>query len=188
VELQGRYNDIRKQGLGLVAISYDSAETLKKFADSRGIRFPLVADPGSAIIRPYGLLNEQQDPTTKAHGVPHPGTLILDPRGVVKARFFEAAYRERYTGAAILATQGVDPDSTPVTARTDHLTVSGSISDASVAPGERISIIANVTPNARVHVYAPGRHGYRVVRLVVDPQPWLRAHDATYPSPGIRQR
>ena len=36
-----------------------------------------------------------------------------------------------------------------------------------------------------MHVYAPGKHGYRVVRLTVEPQPWLRAHDTRYPPPEI---
>jgi peroxiredoxin len=62
VELQGRYDEIRKQGLGLVAISYNSPETLRKFAVSRGITYALISDPGSAIIKRYGILNERQDP------------------------------------------------------------------------------------------------------------------------------
>ena len=57
VELQSRYAEITKQGLGLIAISYDAADTQKKFADSRGITFPLISDTGSAIIKRYGLLN-----------------------------------------------------------------------------------------------------------------------------------
>jgi peroxiredoxin len=46
------------QGLRLVAISYDSPDTLRKFADSRGIAFPLISDSGSAIIKRYWLFNE----------------------------------------------------------------------------------------------------------------------------------
>ena len=115
MELQGRYDDIRKQGLGLIAISYDSPETLKKFADSRGITFPLMSDPGSAIIKRYGMFNEQQEPRTRSYGIPHPGTFIVDRKGVVMARFFEDAYQERYTAATILATQGSDPAGASVT-------------------------------------------------------------------------
>jgi hypothetical protein len=181
VELQGRYEEIRKQGLGLIAISYDSPETLKKFADSRGISFPLISDAGSAIIRRFGILNEQQQPGTPSYGIPHPGTFIVDRAGVVTARFFEDAYQERYTAAAILAAQGRNPSGAPITARTNHLSVSASISDATVAPGERVSIVVVVTPRPAMHVYAPGKHDYRVVRLTVDPQPWLRAHDTRYP-------
>ena len=185
MELQGRYEEIRKQGLGLIAISYDSPETLKKFADSRGISFPLISDSGSAIIRRFGILNEQQQPGTPSYGIPHPGTFIVDRRGVVTARFFEDAYQERYTAAAILAAQGSNPSGVPITAQTNHLSISASISDATVAPGERVSIVVVVTPRPAMHVYAPGKHDYRFVRLTVDPRPWLRAHDTRYPPSEI---
>ena len=65
MELQGRYDDIKRQGLGLVSITYDPPETLKKFADSRGITFPLISDPGSATIKRYGLFNDTVDPQTR---------------------------------------------------------------------------------------------------------------------------
>jgi len=181
VELQGRYADIQKQGLGLVSILYDPPETLKTFADSRGISFPLVSDPGSAIIRRFGLLNETVDRKTRAWGIPHPGTFIVTPKGVVTARFFEDAYQERYTAATILAAQGVVPGGTPVTATTSHLSLSATISDSTAAPGQRLSMVAQVTPRPNMHLYAPGRHDYQVVQLTIDPQPWLRAHDTAYP-------
>lgn len=185
MELQGRYNEIRQQGLGLIAVSYDPPQTLKNFADSRGITFPLVADPGSAIIRRYSLLNEQQDPSTRFYGIPHPGTFIVDRNGVVTGRFFEDAYQERYTTATILAAQGVTPTGAAVTHRTNHVTVSASITDAAVAPGARISVVTEVTPSRSMHLYAPGKHDYQVVRLVIAPQPWLRAHETTYPPSEI---
>ena len=185
MQLQGRYDDIRKQGLGLIAISYDSPETLKKFADSRGITFPLVSDSGSAVIKGFGILNQQQEPGTRSYGIPHPGTFIVDRQGVVTARFFEDAYQERYTAAAILATQGTNPGGAAVSADTAHLSMRATISDATVAPGERISIVVTVTPRSNMHVYAPGKHDYRVVRVNIDPQPWLRAHDTRYPPPEI---
>jgi hypothetical protein len=163
-----------------VAISYDSPETLKKFADSRGIRFPLISDPGSAIIKRYGILNEQQEAGTRSFGIPHPGTFIVDRDGVVTARFFEDAYQERYTAAAILTAQGTNPRGAVQTAQTDHLNMTASISDETVAPGERISIVIVVTPRPTMHVYAPGKHDYRVVRPSVDPQSWLRVHEPRY--------
>ena len=106
MELQSRYADITRQGLGLIAISYDSPETLKKFADSRGITFPLISDTGSAIIKRYGLLNDTVDPKSRTYGIPHPGTFIVDRKGVVVSRFFEDAYQERYTAATILSSLG----------------------------------------------------------------------------------
>ena len=53
------------------------------------------------------------------------------------------------------------------------------------APGERLSIVVNVTPRRTMHLYAPGKHDYQVVQLTIDPQPWLRAHDTVYPPSEI---
>lgn len=185
MELQDRYEDITRQGLGLVAISYDSAETLKTFADSRRITFPLISDPGSAIIRRYGILNTQSDPQSRSYGIPHPGTFVVDRAGVVTARFFEDAYQERYTAATILAARGAAPAGQPVSADTAHLTMRASVSDVSVAPGQRIAIVVEVTPRPRMHLYAPGKHDYQVVRLALDARPWIRPHETTYPASEI---
>ena len=181
MELQSRYADITKQGLGLIAISYDSPETLKKFTASRSITFPLIADAGSAIIKEYGLLNQGADPKSSTYGIPHPGTFILDRKGVVVSRFFEDAYQERYTAATILKTLGAAVGGGGVPASTPHLTVTASISDTTAAPGKRMSISLAVTPRRGMHLYAPGKHTYRVVQLTLDPQPWLRTHPTSYP-------
>lgn len=184
MELQRRYEDIRRQGLGLIAVSYDSPATLKAFSDSRKIAFPLISDPGSAMIRRYGLLNETVDPKSSTYGIPHPGTFIVDRRGRVVSRFFEDAYQERYTVAAMLP--GIDRAGSPTMKATSaHLSVTASVSDAVAAPGKRLTIAADISPVKGVHLYAPGKHTYRVVRLVVDPQPWLKLHETVYPPSEI---
>jgi AhpC/TSA family/Disulphide bond corrector protein DsbC len=185
VELQSRYADITKQGLGLIAISYDAPETHKKFAESRGITFPLISDAGSTIIKRYGLLNETVDPKSRTYGIPHPGTFIVDRKGVVVSRFFEDAYQERYTAATILSSIGSAIGGGTLTAETSHLSMTASISDMAAAPGERLAIIVNVTPRRGMHLYAPGKHDYQVVRLTLDPQPWLRAQNTIYPASEI---
>ena len=185
MELQSRYEDIKQQGLTLVAISYDAPETLKAFTASRGITFPLVSDPGSAIIKRYGLLNETMDPKSKFYGVPHPGTFIVDRQGMVVSRFFEQAYQERFTTGTILAAQGVDLPAGAMTASTSHLSLTASISDSVAAPGSRMAIVVNVTPRPTMHLYAPGKHDYQVVQLTIDPQPWLRPQATAYPSSEI---
>ena len=185
MELQSRYADITRQGLGLIAISYDTPETLKKFSDSRGITFPMISDHGSAIIKQYGLLNDTMDPKSRSYGVPHPGTFIVNRKGVVQSRFFEDAYQERYTAATILSTLGARMGDGSVSATTMHLTMTGSISDTVAAPGERLSVIVNVTPKPGMHLYAPGKHDYQVVQLTLDPQPWLRPQATVYPPSEI---
>lgn len=185
MELQSRYADITRQGLGLIAISYDSAETHQRFSASRSITFPIVADPGSAIIKQYGLLNQTVDPKSTTFGIPHPGTFIVDRKGVVVSRFFEDAYQERYTTATILSSLGAGIGGGAVKADTAHLTLTATISDTTAAPGERLSIVVDASPKPGMHLYAPGKHTYRVVQVTIDPQSWLRTHDPVYPASEI---
>jgi hypothetical protein len=158
VELQSRYADITRQGLGLIAISYDSADTHQRFSASRNITFPMISDQGSAIIRQYGLLNQTVDPKASSCGVPHPGTFIVDRKGVVVSRFFEDAYQERYSTATILNTLGTDVAGRAINAETAHLALTATISDTTAAPGERLSIVINASPKRGMHLYAPGMH------------------------------
>ncbi len=185
MELQGRYTDITRQGLGLIAVSYDSPETLKKFSESRGITFPLISDPGSQIIRRYGLFNDTVDPKSRTYGIPHPGTFIVDRKGVVVSRFFEDAYQERFTASTVLSTMARTAPAGAIKGATRHLSMAVSISDASAAPGERLAVIADITPGRGMHVYAPGKHTYQVVKLELDPQPWLKVHPTVYPRSEI---
>ena len=102
VELQHDEYLLRRAGLGLAAISYDSPAFLKSFADRKNITFPLLSDPDSKIIRAYGILNEAA-PKGPFYGIPYPGTYILDTKGVVVAKYFEEDYANRYTVSDILA-------------------------------------------------------------------------------------
>ena len=64
MELQGRLEELRGQGLGVAAISYDSEAVLADFSQRRGITFPLLSDDDSSVIEAFGILN-----TVAAEGV-----------------------------------------------------------------------------------------------------------------------
>ncbi|MBA2304536.1 MAG: peroxiredoxin family protein, partial [Acidobacteria bacterium] len=81
MQLQRSLPDVKRRGLGLVAISYDSTTTLKAFSDARGITYPLLSDTGSTVIGRYKILNEQAEGRTA--GIPHPGTFVIDARARV---------------------------------------------------------------------------------------------------------
>ena len=188
MELQSRYTDIQAQGLGLVVITYDSLETLSTFSEARGIRFPMLSDEGSAVIQEYDLLNREQQPDRRTYGIPYPGTFILNTEGRVTARFFEQAYQERFTVSSIMvalkdAVDGTDRNATRLT--TDHLEALVYATDGTVAPGNRFSLVVDVTPKGNMHVYAPGNHTYQVISLRIDTPDFVRAHDVTYPEPQI---
>ena len=201
MELQSRLEELRAQGLGVVAISYDSEEVLADFSQRRDITFPLLSDDDSSVITAFGILNtvaaegvgpNRDDPDVVADvakyvslfganpmivGTPHPGTFILDGTGRVTSRFFEEFYRERNTTANVMLKLGAGLS--PIAAiegTTAHLTLTAYPSDPSVTVGTRFSIAIEIVPNPDIHVYAPGAEqmGYRVIGLTMAPVPHVR--------------
>jgi hypothetical protein len=156
---------IRAQGLGLAAISYDSVAILKQFADRQHISFQLLSDPDSAVIRRYGILNETVAKGNSQYGIPHPGTYVLDRRGVVTAKYFQDDFRVRDTAESILLRQfGIHPpEQEPVSAK--HATLRAVAITEELRPGQRVTLSLEVTLPPRVHVYAPGVQGYKPVAL-----------------------
>ncbi len=57
MELQDQLEELRAQGLGVAAISYDSEAALADFSQRRGITFPLLSDDDSKVITDFGILN-----------------------------------------------------------------------------------------------------------------------------------
>ena len=209
MELQSRLEELRAQGLGVVAISYDSEEVLADFSQRRDITFPLLSDDDSSVITAFGILNtvaaesvgpNRDDPDVVADvakyvslfganpmivGTPHPGTFILDGTGRVTSRFFEEFYRERNTTANVMLKLGAGLS--PIAAiegTTAHLTLTAYPSDPSVTVGTRFSIAIEIVPNPNIHVYAPGAEqmGYRVIGLTMAPVPHVRFEPVEFPA------
>ena len=209
MELQSRLEELRAQGLGVVAISYDSEEVLADFSQRRDITFPLLSDDDSSVITAFGILNtvaaegvgpNRDDPNVVADvakyvslfganpmivGTPHPGTFILDGTGRVTSRFFEEFYRERNTTANVMLKLGAGLS--PIAAiegTTAHLTLTAYPSDPSITVGTRFSIAIEIVPNPNIHVYAPGAEqmGYRVIGLTMAPVSHVRFEPVEFPA------
>ena len=148
----------------------------------------MLSDAGSEVIRRYGILNREIAPDAQAgdvsmYGIPYPGTFVLDGDGRVVERFFEQRYQERFTASSMALRlgepfdgggAGTEIDTRLIAARTHA-------SDAAIAPGNRFALVVDVTPKPGMHVYAPGDHLYRVVRLRLDAPDYLRPHPLEYP-------
>ena len=174
----------------------------------------MLSDVGSATITRYGILNtvaedvldasaaepltdprvaaefrqfvSVNEPHARYRGIPFPGTFVLDRRGRVTSRFFEDYYRERSTVASLMLRLG--QSSQPVRAArlsTDHLELTTYASDATVALGNRLSLVLDIVPKPGMHMYAPGASGYRVVALSVAPQPFVRTLPVAFPPSEI---
>jgi peroxiredoxin len=183
IEMQGRVETLRRSGLGLAAITYDPVPILADFAARRGITYPLLSDAGSATIKAYGILNTTVPETNALHGYPFPGTFVLNRNGVVTSRFFEPTYQERDTVTSILVRLGQNVDVPAVKTSAPHLDITSYLTDQVAAPGTRFSIVLDLVPGPRVHVYAPGVTGYRPIALVVRAQPGVVVRDAHFPTP-----
>ena len=168
-------------------------DILKSFADRRKIDFPLLADPESKTIREYDVLNTAA--TGQYKGMARPGYFFIDPQGIIREKFFETKYRQRFSGNNIigklfpaLGDEVTDKVEAP------HLALAVEQSDRTGFPGGRITLSAEVQLPPDVHVYAPGVKGYKPIVLTMDPAPGLDFTPANYPHekilylPAIKER
>ena len=212
MELQDRLEELRGQGLGVAAISYDSEAVLADFSRRRGITYPLLSDDDSEVITEFGIVNtvaveglgpNGDDPdviadvaryvsiagaSPKEIGTPYPGTFMLDRTGRVTSRFFEEFYRERNTTANVMLKLGTGLS--PIEAirgSTAHLKFTAYPSNPNVTVGSRFSVAVEAEPNPDIHVYAPGAEalGYRVVSLNLAPVPHVRFEPVQFPASEI---
>ncbi len=186
MELQQNLEQIRAQGLGVAAISYDSVAVLKNFAERHSITFPLLSDKDSAIIRAFGILNEETPAGTPFAGIPYPGTYIVDRGGRVMSKYFEEDYTNRYMTSEILVRQfGVAAGASHSTTETKHLTVSAAASSARVRAGQRISLTLDIDLKPSMHVYAPGVEGYIPVAWSIAANRSITVQAVDFPKPQI---
>lgn len=183
MELERNLKAITAAGYGLCSISYDSVEILRDFAQRRDITFPMLADPDSAIIRGFGLFNEDVKTNSRDYGIPHPGILLADADGIVRGRFFEEKYWNRMTMPSVFWRLGLDRIVAAGTAEREHLRVRTGASDTAAYPGNRLTLVVDVEPLPGVHVYGPEVGGYQGLEVHIDPLPYLRVHEPIYPLP-----
>lgn len=96
VELQNALPMFEEAGIRLYAVSYDEVGALEDFTEHHGITYDLLADKGSTVIKDFGILNhhvtEDQIPY---HGIPFPGTYLVDEDGVISAKAFHKSVAQR---------------------------------------------------------------------------------------------
>jgi len=95
VQLTEIAEQFEEMGLSVVAMTYDSVETLKTVEEDQGIEFTLLHDEAITHVNALGILNTDYEPDSRAYGVPYPGIFLVDPDGVIQAKFAEEDYRDR---------------------------------------------------------------------------------------------
>ena len=102
IDMNGGAAEIEKRGYRIAALSYDSPEILKTFADKREISFTFLSDPKSEVIDLYKLRDPQYPPGNRAYGVPRPIIFILDKNGVIRAKLYEESFKVRPPVSAVI--------------------------------------------------------------------------------------
>jgi DsbC/DsbD-like thiol-disulfide interchange protein len=115
-------------------------------------------------------------------GVPFPGTFLINTKGIVTSRFFEPAFQERVTVGSILAQLGNRIDVPVTTVSSPQLNVTTYSTDDTVAPGTNFSLVLDVVPGPKMHVYAPGVIGYKPIALTLQPPPGVVIKAAQFPK------
>jgi hypothetical protein len=62
-----------------------------------------------------------------------------------------------------------------------HLKLATSASDAEARPGQRLTLSVDVTPDKRIHVYAPGIQNYIPIALSLNESAGFRSDPVSYP-------
>ena len=184
MELEQTVEKFRRQGLGLVAISYDHVEVLRHLSDRLGgFRFPLLADSDSKIIRDFGIFNHHVPTGHPWYGMCFPGTFIVDQDGVVRSKFFEQMHRQRFTAETILVKKFEAGGGKRLKVKTGHLSLSVAVSQDTLRPGNRFTFVLEMELPSKMHVYAPGVKGYRPLSIIVKNRPAILIHQTDFPEP-----
>jgi hypothetical protein len=153
----------------------------------------MLADPDSTAIRDYHVLNAEA--AGQFQGMARPGYFLIDPKGVIREKFFEAKYRDRLSGNNIVAKLFPELGEEVIeNVQAPHLEVAVQQSDRTGWPGSLITLIAEVRLPRDMHVYAPGTKGYKPIQLVIDSTPNVEFRPAIYPRskvlllPAINER
>lgn len=185
VELQTVLSQLLAHDVALFAISYDSVETLRAFAERNAIAYPLLADEGSRIIRELGMLDEDLDAhqgefgvgvRDNQRGVCYPGVFILDQDGVVSDRRFQRNYRVRESGHDLLAQMlggGPAADTSPTEAEAalgePELQIRAYLDSPTYWRYQRIFLHVDLTVAPGYHLYAPPvPDGYTALGIEVE--------------------
>ncbi len=76
---------------------------LQRLSRGAKIKYPLLSDENSDIIRAFGLLAANYAPGSFYPGIPHPAIVVIDADGVVSHRFSEQRYTDRPETDDVLA-------------------------------------------------------------------------------------
>jgi DsbC/DsbD-like thiol-disulfide interchange protein len=136
------------------------------------------------VIRSFQVLNLEAK--EMAQGVAHPGFFFLDGNGVIREKFFAANDVDRFTPNNLIGRLFPElEEGTFEDLETPLVRLSITQSDRVAAPGNQITLVAEVKLAAGVHVYAPEVQGYKPIALTIEPSTEFTLEPVSYPKPRV---
>lgn len=155
MELGQQVANVRKLGMNVLAVSYDSEAVWRHFFARKKLDYPFLADTDSKLIDAFGLRNKAVN-IDFMQGIPHPGVFLLDGQGRVTAKYFEEDFRERFTISSVLSGR-FGQKAAPLGEFTGkRIQVTTGASASVVRGGQRIRLTLEGALGKGLHVYAPG--------------------------------
>ena len=101
IQLSDNLEEIEAGGGQVVAICYDSPETIKRFSERRKIKVPILSDTGSKIIEAYAM--RALTGTGDQVGSARHGTFVIDQSGVVRSKPYLTSFEGRAAVDALVS-------------------------------------------------------------------------------------
>ena len=95
LELNEVVDQFKQKGYGVVGISYDSTQTLRKFSQSNKLKFSLWADQEVKTFKAFDVVNTKHEPTGRHYGIPYPGVIVVNNKREVIHKYFFEGYKKR---------------------------------------------------------------------------------------------
>jgi len=153
------------------AITYDSPEVLRGFAEAHRIEYPLLSDIGSKVIRAFGLLNTNVPEDHKMmYGMPWPGDYLIAPDGTVRDKLFLRDYQHRPSASEVIL-RNFDPDvgGNSVEIITDWLSATVTLSTDRCFPGQELAVSLRIKLRPGWHVFGePLPDQYQATQLIFE--------------------
>lgn len=187
--MRDAFEKFEANGIKLYALSYDDQETLAEFRRHHQIRYTLLSDIDSAVIKQFGLLNTEVSKSDAfLYGIPFPGVYVCDNNGIVVSKFFHDSYKKRESPEALIdAALGkivIDENAPSVSVHKDDVAITASVQggNASLRQGIIRQLIVRFELPEGLHIYGdPVPEGLTATTISVSGPEGLQVMPARYP-------
>lgn len=76
-------------------MTHDKVHLLEKFARRYPLNYPVLSDRGARMVNAFRVRNKSARRGTPQYGIPHPGVVLIDASGVIRAKAAIRGYVER---------------------------------------------------------------------------------------------